>query len=189
MKERSEKSFENLTESLGSSQIAENISVERVDDQHGFGIKAKKPFHEGDLIFQIPNDQILSMSSLADFKPQLRLANVLATDKMLTLMPNVSLAVLVLFIRIELNCGEENEACSSSDRKFASKYKNYLDTLPSGFHTPLFFNLEEILMLKSSQCFGNIINHVKNIVRQYAYIFNLLDSKVNEKICFFSLRF
>jgi len=194
LKERNEKCFENLTKNIGNSQISENISIERVDDQHGFGIKSKKPFHEGDLIFQIPSDQILSISSLNDFKPRIKLASLLNSDKMLTLMPNVSLAVLLLFIRLELNFGEEandkNKACNDIDFKFSSKYKGYLDTLPNEFHTPLFFDLEEILMLKNSQCFGSVINHIKNIVRQYAYIFNLLDSKQKEfKILFSSFSY
>ena len=100
---------------------------------------------------------------------------------MLSVMPNVSLALLLLFIRVNLN---NLSGLKGGELKFAAKWSAYLMTLPNEFHTPLFFDLDEIMMLKSSQCFGSVVNHVKNIVRQYAYIFNLLDTKVFKKKCF-----
>lgn len=96
-------------------------------------------------------------------------------------MPNVSLALLLLSLRIHAN-QKGTKKKQTFDSKLALKWKAYLSILPSEFNTPVFFHLNEILLLKGSQCFGDIINHIRFIVRQYSYIFGILDSNEQVKL-------
>ena len=111
-------------------------------------------------------------------------------------MPNVALSLFVLFLRLEVNDVTNEDA-------LVSRWKSYVKIFPIEFNTPLYFSLEEVNALKNTQCFRmefhfavdvltqmvfviflfeileEVINHIKNIVRQYTYIFNLLESTVS----------
>ena len=75
---------------------------------------------------------------------QTRLGAVVAQDQMLSLMSNVSLALLILYLKLQ-----------PEEHKIAAKWRPYLQALPSEFHTPLFFSLDELVALKAAQCFCN----------------------------------
>ena len=125
--------------------IKQNIEIEQINNKNEYGIKAKKDFREGDLIFEISNENILTLDSLNTENTQKsthKLTEFIQNDKMLSIMPNVSLALILLFLQSELN------------DKFALKWKAYLNILPNEFQTPLFFNMNEIILLKNSQCFS-----------------------------------
>ena len=53
-------------------------------------------------------------------------------------MPNVYLTLFLIYEKLNLN----------------SKWIDYLNILPKSFHNVLYFNLEEIKMLKVSQSFS-----------------------------------
>ncbi|CAF0785294.1 unnamed protein product [Brachionus calyciflorus] len=138
-------------------------SIHNDDD---FTVRSNRQFKKGDLIFDVPGDIILTVDTVRDTF----LGKLFHEDKMLSSMPNVALALAVLFVK--LNC--------ETDKKL-SKWSSYMNILPNEFHTPLYFSLDEIKLLKASQSFYDILYHIRNISRLYAYLFNLLDSKIEAK--------
>lgn len=176
--DRTEDSFKDLYNSIDSECInSDNICIEK-QSQNDFTLKTNKNFEKDDLLFQIRAENILTLNSLGNESP---LKKAISNDKMLSAMPNVSLALLLLSLRVNINQKNVPKK-QNQDFKLAMKWKAYLNVLPSEFNTPIFFSLNEIFQLKGAQCFGDIINHIKFIVRQYAYIFNLLDSNQQKEI-------
>ncbi len=64
-------------------------------------------------------------------------------DKLLQLMQNVALAIFVLYVKLS----------SKDESSIYSKWAPYMNILPSQFHTPLYFNLDDLDLLKPAQCF------------------------------------
>lgn len=73
--------------------------------------------------------------------------SLIRSDKLLSLMPNVGLAFYILYLKLNQDKNDE----------VAKKWKTYLNILPNEFHTPLYFDLEELKLLKSVQTFSNLI--------------------------------
>ena len=69
------------------------------------------------------------------------LESLIKYDKLLSIMPNVTLAVYLLYLKL------------SEDAKWAP----YLNILPSEFHSPLYFTLDELKVLQPAQTFSNMI--------------------------------
>nr|KAG5711994.1 hypothetical protein BaRGS_026435 [Batillaria attramentaria] len=86
------------------------------------------------------------------------LGEVIKDDKILQVMPNVTLAMHLL---LELYTPD-------------SFWKPYIDTLPPDYTTPLYFTPEELQYLKGSPTLGNSITQYRSIARQYAYFYRLL---------------
>lgn len=100
-----------------------------------FCFKLKK----GDEIFTIPEGIILTLNNVNGTQ----LESLIKQDKMLSLMPNVALSLFILYLKINTQ---------NKDIKF-SKWTPYLNILPNEFHTPLYFNLDQIKLLQYSQSF------------------------------------
>lgn len=171
--DRSLDDFKSLFDFLDKQSLDTNISIENLECKSEYGIESKQEFQKNELIFEISNNQILTLNNLSCSVPEMTLNSLIKSNKILSMMENVSLALFLLSLRIHLN---QSTVPTSVDHKLAVQWKDYLDVLPSFFHTPLYFSLEEILLLKTSQCFNDVINHIKNIVRQYSYISSLLDT-------------
>ncbi|GFS14344.1 histone-lysine N-methyltransferase [Elysia marginata] len=120
----------------------------------GFGLKSLKDLKEGDKLLQIPRKLMLTVDS-AKKSP---LGPLINEDKILQVMPNVTLALHVL-----------NEMFNPQ-----SFWKPYLDSLPGKYSTPLYWGSEELQFLKGSPVQGDAINQYRNIARQYAYFYRLL---------------
>ena len=96
---------------------------------------------KGDLVFEIPTNMTIS----ADDALKSPIEKLIRSDKLLSLMPNVGLAFYILYLKI--NQDKTNE--------MAKKWKPYLNILPNEFHTPLYFNLDELKLLQPVQTFSN----------------------------------
>ena len=96
---------------------------------------------KGDLIFEIPTSLTIS----ADDALQSPIESLIRSDKLLSMMPNVGLAFYILYLKLNQNKNDE----------MARKWKSYLNVLPSEFHTPLYFSLEELKLLQPVQTFSN----------------------------------
>lgn len=90
-------------------------------------------------MFSIPADLILTVNTLKENK----LKQLVKQDKMLSSMPNVALALTVLYIKQNSEYGDE-----------FSMWSTYMKILPSEFNTPLYFSMDEIKSLKNSQSFS-----------------------------------
>lgn len=89
-------------------------------------------------------------------------------DALLSNMPNVALAVFLLLERFK---GED------------SFWKPYLDILPADYSTVLYFDLEELKELEGSPTFEAALRQTKNIVRQYAYLHQLVWTITDDAAC------
>lgn len=89
------------------------------------------------MLFQVPKSVILTV----DEANNTELKDLIKKDKLLSAMPNVSLALLLLYLK------------TTKKTKF-QKWQPYLNILPSEFYTPLYFSLDEIKTLQSSHCFS-----------------------------------
>jgi hypothetical protein len=99
---------------------------------------------KGDLIFEIPTSLTIS----ADDALQSPIESLIRSDKLLSMMPNVGLAFYILYLKLTQ---------IKNDDEMARKWKSYLNVLPSEFHTPLYFSLEELKLLQPIQTFSNQI--------------------------------
>lgn len=116
--------------------LQERFSIEPIFENSGHGVKTRISFHKGDILFRIPRENILTVDEAsAD------LAELLRKDKLLSAMPNVCLALLVLHLKTSTKKGK--------------RWQPYLNILPTEFSTPLYFSLDEIKSLQSSHCFSN----------------------------------
>ena len=147
-KRRDQTQFQEFFEFLEKNEchVSDKLSIEQIEKSE-YGVKVKKNFKKGDILFEIPNKVILTLNDAN----KLEIERLLKEDKMLAGMQNISLALLVLFLKASLNTDES----SSENNELISKWKAYLNVLPSEFHTPLYFNLDEIKILQPTVCFSN----------------------------------
>ena len=85
-------------------------------------------------------------------------------DPLVKDMPNLELVMILLN---ELSRGRN------------SFWSAYIDILPSSYSTPLYMNREELLQLKPSPSFQEACKLIRNIARQYAYFWSLLQNHKN----------
>lgn len=138
------------------ASYCEKIEVKEISKEQGFGFIATQDIKENDVLTTIPEKVILKFE---DAKKSY-LGRLIDSHEMLTMMPNVSLA---LFLHCEKN----------NDKSF---FKPYLDLLPADFNTTLYFTPNELKYLKGSTTLGTAIQQFKAIVRQFAIIFQLLNT-------------
>lgn len=140
--DRASLDFENFLKFLKNNncEIEEKIKIDQTGQfDKDFSVIAAKPFAKGDLVFSIPADLILTVNTLKENK----LKQLVKQDKMLSSMPNVALALTVLYIKQNSEYGDE-----------FSMWSTYMKILPSEFNTPLYFSMDEIKSLKNSQSFS-----------------------------------
>ncbi|GAB6031701.1 Histone-lysine N-methyltransferase setd3 [Chamberlinius hualienensis] len=137
----------------------DNISVARFDEE-SWGLKAEKEIEEGSLWLTVPRQLMVAASDLNSTD----LADVLKKDPITKHFPQVGLALFILHERFDSN----------------SKYKPYLDILPSSYDTVLYFSVAEFEELKGCSCLDEALKHYRHIVRQYAYFWQMFNN-VEEK--------
>ncbi|RNA31479.1 histone-lysine N-methyltransferase setd3-like [Brachionus plicatilis] len=141
-KDRTDLDFENFIKFLSDNKCeTKNILKIIKNDEKDFSIIADKSLTKGDLVFSVPENLILTVNSLGSTK----LKELTKQDKMLSSMPNVALAMSVLYVKQNIEQNTE-----------LSKWSSYMNILPSEFNTPLYFSLDEIKSLKNSQSFRGI---------------------------------
>lgn len=118
-------------------------------------------------MFEIEKSKILTLN--IDNKEFNKLVN---SDKLIALMPNVAMSLLILKLKIDNKNNNNNN----------DWINDYLNVLPLHFNTPMYFSLDEIKMLQASQSFTSILLHIRSIARQYAYLVNFFELKVNSNI-------
>jgi hypothetical protein len=124
---------------------AGSLAIEKFAQEAEYGVKAKTEFVKGSKVFEVPSAIILTLKNAVG----LPIERLFDEDKMLASMPNVALAVFILYLKA--NCAAAKNG--KPDRQDVVKWRPYLNILPNEFHTPLYFTLDELKMLQSSQCF------------------------------------
>ncbi|KAH9507193.1 Histone-lysine N-methyltransferase setd3 [Bulinus truncatus] len=137
--------------------------------QFGFGLKANKDLKESDKLLHIPRKLMMTVDSAK----QSSLGSLISEDKILQVMPNVTLALHLL-----------NEKLNPQ-----SFWKPYIDILPSQYLTPLYWSSEDLQHLHGSPVKGDAINQYRNIARQYAYFYRLLQKQQDDRNLFLKNHF
>uniref|UniRef100_A0A8D0ZEW8 protein-histidine N-methyltransferase n=1 Tax=Sus scrofa TaxID=9823 RepID=A0A8D0ZEW8_PIG len=83
-----------------------------------------------------------------------------AQDRILQAMGNITLAFHLLCERADPN----------------SFWQPYIQTLPSEYDTPLYFEEDEVRYLQSTQAIHDVFSQYKNTARQYAYFYKVIQT-------------
>lgn len=83
-------------------------------------------------------------------------------DRILQAMGNITLAFHLLCERANPN----------------SFWLPYIQTLPSEYDTPLYFEEDEVQYLQSTQAIHDVFSQYKNTARQYAYFYKVIQVRV-----------
>lgn len=125
--------------------------------EYDLGLKAECDLVENQLILDIPRRLIFNTQSAA---PEL---NALQNDPLIQHVPQVALAIALLIERFKEN----------------SKWKPYLDILPTTYNTVLYMTAEEMIMLKGSPTLEPALRLCRNIARQYSYFSRIFQNNNN----------
>lgn len=126
---------------------------------YDLGLRAERDFLENELILEIPRRLIFSTQTAA---PELK---SLKHDPLIQQMPQVALAIALLVEKYKEN----------------SKWKEYLDILPTSYNTVFYMNTREMMELKGSPTLETALKQLRNITRQYAY-FNRVFQNRNDAV-------
>ncbi|XP_031830479.1 SET domain containing 3 [Nomia melanderi] len=124
---------------------------------YDLGLKAERNFLENELILSIPRELTFSIHNVA---PELA---CLQNDPLIQHMPQVALAIALLIERHKEN----------------SKWKPYLDILPTSYTTVLYMTAAEMIELKGSPTLEIALKQCRNIARQYSYFTKVFQSNNN----------
>ncbi len=142
---RNQSSIDEFFEFLSRNgcNLKEKLKITCNAETDDFRLQAKRKFSENECIFEIP----LSLMITINDAKQSRLSSLIKNDKMLSYMPNVTLALFILYLKTYQ---------ANPNEPFACKWKSYLNILPDDFHTPLYFNLQQLKLLQPTQCFSKL---------------------------------
>lgn len=125
--------IEKFTEWLRRSRAKfDGISIQEFPG-YDLGLQADKDMKENELILEIPRSLIFSAS--VELK-------ALQTDPLIQHMPQVALAISLLIEKHKNN----------------SRWKPYLEILPTYYNTVLYISTNDMLELKGSSTLGKILN-------------------------------
>ncbi|XP_010582225.1 PREDICTED: histone-lysine N-methyltransferase setd3 isoform X2 [Haliaeetus leucocephalus] len=91
------------------------------------------------------------------------LGSLYSQDRILQAMGNITLAFHLLCERANPN----------------SFWLPYIQTLPSEYDTPLYFEEDEVQYLQSTQAIHDVFSQYKNTARQYAYFYKVIQTHPN----------
>ncbi|KAJ3126942.1 hypothetical protein HK098_006982 [Nowakowskiella sp. JEL0407] len=120
----------------------------------GLGVFAKDNIQTEELIASVPKICIMTANDADD-----RLKRLFSTDPLLSTVPSLSLALTLIS---ELLKGVESKWCE------------YIKILPRKFSIPLVFEPEDVVDLKGSIIFGDVIRDLKSNLRHYIYLSRVL---------------
>lgn len=120
------------------------------------GLKVITEVPMSSLIISVPRNLMLTVEagSKGDFY------DLLEKDQILNNMPNVALAMYLLYIKFKKD----------------PFWKPYFDILPKSYTTVLYFSVEELEELKGSPTLEVALKQFKSIARQYAYFYKLFNT-------------
>uniref|UniRef100_A0A4W3IW06 protein-histidine N-methyltransferase n=1 Tax=Callorhinchus milii TaxID=7868 RepID=A0A4W3IW06_CALMI len=127
--------------------------------EEGYGLKATKDIKAEELFLWIPRKMLMTVESAKNSI----LGLIYAQDRILQAMGNITLAFHLLCERSTPN----------------SFWLPYIKTLPAEYHTPLYFEEEEVHYLQSTQAIHDVFSQYKNTARQYAYFYKLIQTHPN----------
>ncbi|KAB0403929.1 hypothetical protein E2I00_004644 [Balaenoptera physalus] len=125
--------------------------------EEGFGLRATRDIKAEELFLWVPRKLLMTVESAKNSV----LGPLYSQDRILQAMGNITLAFHLLCERADPN----------------SFWQPYIQTLPSEYDTPLYFEEDEVRYLQSTQAIHDVFSQYKNTARQYAYFYKVIQVK------------
>ncbi|ELW47217.1 Histone-lysine N-methyltransferase setd3 [Tupaia chinensis] len=122
--------------------------------EEGFGLRATREIKAEELFLWVPRKLLMTVESAKNSV----LGPLYSQDRILQAMGNIALAFHLLCERASPN----------------SFWQPYIQTLPSEYDTPLYFEEDEVRYLQSTQAIHDVFSQYKNTARQYAYFYKVI---------------
>ncbi|XP_065374512.1 actin-histidine N-methyltransferase isoform X3 [Macaca fascicularis] len=122
--------------------------------EEGFGLRATRDIKAEELFLWVPRKLLMTVESAKNSV----LGPLYSQDRILQAMGNIALAFHLLCERANPN----------------SFWQPYIQTLPSEYDTPLYFEEDEVRYLQSTQAIHDVFSQYKNTARQYAYFYKVI---------------
>ena len=130
--------------------VVDGVEITEVGERGGeLGLKATKALKLGDVTLTIPRKLMMSLDTAKNSE----IGRLIEKDLMLQKMNNVALSLHVLL-----------EKTSP-----ASFWEPYINVLPQGYNTVLYFSPDDFQELKGSPAYEDALKQYKYVARQYAY--------------------
>lgn len=136
------------------------VSVDRFPG-YDLGLKADEDIAENTLIVAIPRRLMMTVEAAK----KTILGKHIERDRILSNMPNVALALFLLFEKFQED----------------SFWQPYINVLPKEYNTILYFDVKDLEELQGSPTLDSALKQIKSITRQYAYFHRLL-SNYNDQV-------
>ncbi|XP_009572039.1 PREDICTED: uncharacterized protein LOC104073819, partial [Fulmarus glacialis] len=127
-------------------------------EEEGFGLKATREIKAEELFLWVPRKLLMTVESAKNSV----LGSLYSQDRILQAMGNITLAFHLLCERANPN----------------SFWLPYIQTLPSEYDTPLYFEEDEVQYLQSTQAIHDVFSQYKNTARQYAYFYKVIQVSI-----------
>uniref|UniRef100_A0A2K6MBC8 protein-histidine N-methyltransferase n=1 Tax=Rhinopithecus bieti TaxID=61621 RepID=A0A2K6MBC8_RHIBE len=124
--------------------------------EEGFGLRATRDIKAEELFLWVPRKLLMTVESAKNSV----LGPLYSQDRILQAMGNIALAFHLLCERANPN----------------SFWQPYIQTLPSEYDTPLYFEEDEVRYLQSTQAVHDVFSQYKNTARQYAYFYKVIQT-------------
>ncbi|XP_064149067.1 actin-histidine N-methyltransferase isoform X3 [Loxodonta africana] len=124
--------------------------------EEGFGLRATRDIKAEELFLWVPRKLLMTVESAKNSV----LGPLYSQDRILQAMGNITLAFHLLCERANPN----------------SFWQPYIQTLPSEYDTPLYFEEDEVRHLQSTQAIHDVFSQYKNTARQYAYFYKVIQT-------------
>ncbi|XP_007455709.1 PREDICTED: histone-lysine N-methyltransferase setd3 [Lipotes vexillifer] len=124
--------------------------------EEGFGLRATRDIKAEELFLWVPRKLLMTVESAKNSV----LGPLYSQDRILQAMGNITLAFHLLCERANPN----------------SFWQPYIQTLPSEYDTPLYFEEDEVRYLQSTQAIHDVFSQYKNTARQYAYFYKVIQT-------------
>nr|XP_054369844.1 actin-histidine N-methyltransferase isoform X4 [Mirounga angustirostris] len=124
--------------------------------EEGFGLRATRDIKAEELFLWVPRKLLMTVESAKNSV----LGPLYSQDRILQAMGNITLAFHLLCERADPN----------------SFWQPYIQTLPSEYDTPLYFEEDEVRDLQSTQAIHDVFSQYKNTARQYAYFYKVIQT-------------
>lgn len=155
--------FEKIENQDFKDNSISNISNLNNSKSIGYGLKLLKEMKQGDIVFKIPKNLILTCEI---FLNNHEMSNIVKNDPLLNSMPNILLSFGLVF-----------EFYKRND----SNWRIYLESLPHTFYNICSFETADFVLLKGSRLFKEALYLWTSCIRQYLYLHLKFIDAINSK--------
>lgn len=131
---------------------------------YDLGLVAKQPLKKEEVFIEIPESMIFSFSKIKDDLPEILKKRVFLDCPLFDGKSHLRLAFALMVEKLNPN----------------SKWKPYLDVLPTKFSTVLYFTPADMKELQGTMALSSACQQVKFIATQYAFLYKYLMTAIED---------